>query len=430
MTTMRTLVASINGQTVGHLTEDRDVWSFQYHEDWLASADRYEISPKLALRQEPFVDGSTTRPVQWFFDNLLPEGELRKLLADDARVSIDDAWGMLSYIGAESAGALTLLPSGAEPQPAGLVPLTDDALQRRIDALPHRSLSAESPKRMSLAGAQHKLPVSVANSGLFEPKGSESSTHILKPDSRNPSYPHSVINEYFCMRLADTVKLPVPEVSMRRVPAPVYLVTRFDRSHGNGAVQRIHTFDGAQLLSIQGGQKYSHATPHHLRQCLDNCRARVSARINLFRWVVFNILVGNSDAHLKNVSFMVGPAGIELAPFYDLLSTAVYHTSEYLLTHAPDEPAWPDVHLTMEIGDAKTFGEVRHKDVVAVGVALGLKSAAASKLITEMIEAVVREAGKLADELRSRGDLIAGERRVLDLIMNLPIKEIPKLIGR
>ncbi len=217
---------------------------------------------------------------------------------------------------------------------------------------------------------------------------------------------------------------------MRRVPAPVYLVTRFDRSHGNGAVQRIHTFDGAQLLSIQGGQKYSHATPHHLRQCLDNCRARVSARINLFRWVVFNILVGNSDAHLKNVSFMVGPAGIELAPFYDLLSTAVYHTSEYLLTHAPDEPAWPDVHLTMEIGDAKTFGEVRHKDVVAVGVALGLKSAAASKLITEMIEAVVREAGKLADELRSRGDLIAGERRVLDLIMNLPIKEIPKLIGR
>ncbi len=46
----------------------------------------------------------------------------------------------------------------------------------------------------------------------------------------------------------------------------------------------------------------------------------------MFRWTVFNVVVGNADAHLKNLSFFVDARGYRLAPFYDIVSTVVYHT--------------------------------------------------------------------------------------------------------
>lgn len=167
--------------------------------------------------------------MQWFCDNLLPEEMARELLAKDAAVDVNDAWGLLAYFGAESAGAITLLPPGSSVTTSGLRPLPDDELQRRIDELSRRSLSADSPKRMSLAGAQAKLPVTLKELQIFEPVGGECSTHILKPDSKVDGFPHTAINEYFCMTLASHVGLPVPNITFRQVPSPIYLVERFDR---------------------------------------------------------------------------------------------------------------------------------------------------------------------------------------------------------
>ena len=394
------------------------MWAFQYHPDWL-SANGFPISPALPLGPDPIVDGASTRPVQWFFDNLLPEHATRHLMAKEARVADEDAWGLLAHIGAESAGALTLLPPDATPAPGGLRPLPNEELQRRIDALPRQSLSAGSPKKMSLAGVQHKLPVCIRDGELFEPIGSESSTQILKPDSHVEGYPHTAVNEYFCMKLAERLKLPVPRVELRHVPAPVYLVTRFDREEGHPN-HRLHAFDGAQLLSIQSGQKYKFATVESLVQCLDHCRARAHDRAQLFRWVVFNVLVGNSDAHLKNLSFLVTSEGIALAPFYDLVSTVVYHTRDYL----PEATPWPDVELSMPMGKSTRFSEVTGDDLVAVGQQLGLKPAPAHQHINELSRQIGAEAAQLMQGLLAREALTAGERRIVRLIVSLPISEM------
>lgn len=416
----RTLIASLNSRTVGWLTESGNVWSFQYHPDWLSASDRYAISPALPMGADPIVDGASTRPVQWFFDNLLPEQGVRRLLAKEARVSDEDAWGLLAYIGAESAGALTLLPLDATPPPGGLRPLPNDELQRRIDALPRQSLSTGAPKKMSLAGAQHKLPVCLRDGELLEPIGSESSTHILKPDSHVDGYPHTAVNEYFCMKLAERLKLPVPRVELRHVPAPIYLVTRFDRIGTVNPVERLHTFDGAQLLSVQSGQKYKFATAGNLAQCLGHCRTKARDRTRIFRWVVFNILIGNGDAHLKNLSFLVTSAGIELAPFYDLVSTVVYHTKEYL----PEATRWPDVELSMQTGKAARFSEITRNDVIEAGVILGLKPATARQQVDELCRHSEAEAGQLMIEVFAGGTLNAGEQRIVRMIPALPIAEM------
>ena len=66
---------------------------------------------------------------------------------------------------------------------------------------------------MSLAGAQHKLAIVVKDGELFEPAGATPSTHILKPNHPDVEYCHSVLNEWFVMRLANRLGLDVPDVS-------------------------------------------------------------------------------------------------------------------------------------------------------------------------------------------------------------------------
>ncbi|HEY0295532.1 MAG TPA: HipA domain-containing protein, partial [Bordetella sp.] len=238
------MVASIGDQAVGELRDQGGLWSFQYTPAWLNSPHRYALSPHLPLRAEPLLDGASVRPVQWYFDNLLPEEGRRTLLASNAKLDAADAFGLLTDYGAESAGSLTLMPPDEQEAPAGgLRPLPDAALSLRIQQLPRISLAQGAAKRMSLAGAQHKLAVILQDDVLSEPQGSRPSTHILKPEHAGPDYPHSVVNEWFIMRLADRVGLDVPGVQRRYVPEPVYLIERFDRVSREGQVRRLHAID-------------------------------------------------------------------------------------------------------------------------------------------------------------------------------------------
>ena len=101
------------------------------------------------------LDSGTTRPVQQFFDNLLPEENARELLAKEVKVDHEDSFALLTASGIESAGALTLLPEHVDfPSPSAiLLPFAE--LSRRIKNLPRAPLNIRQSSRMSLAGAQH-----------------------------------------------------------------------------------------------------------------------------------------------------------------------------------------------------------------------------------------------------------------------------------
>lgn len=157
---MRQLDVFIDRRLAGALHEGEDIWRFEYDPAWRAATDAYDLGPGLPRTERVHVDGGTHRPVQWYFDNLLPEELLRQAISKEAGIKGDDAFALLEYLGAESAGALTLLPAGTQlPATASFQELTDDQLSRRIAQLPRHTLNARSPKRMSLAGAQHKLLV-------------------------------------------------------------------------------------------------------------------------------------------------------------------------------------------------------------------------------------------------------------------------------
>ena len=105
----RTLQVLINGALVGTLVDENNLWGFQYNEAWLQSPSAFALSPALPLTAALQLDGGTTRPVQWFFDNLLPEEELRKVIGKEEAIKAADAFGLLERLGAGESEALKTL---------------------------------------------------------------------------------------------------------------------------------------------------------------------------------------------------------------------------------------------------------------------------------------------------------------------------------
>lgn len=397
----RELLAWIGDRLVGYLYDDNGVWSFRYADDWAA----FDLCPNLPRAQGSIVDNSSQRPVQWYFDNLLPEEGQRQLLAADARLEASDAFALLAYYGAESAGSVTLLPPGEALPSGALHPLTDEALARRIAAMPRLPLTHEAHKRMSLAGAQHKLAVVLKGDELYEPVGAAPSTHILKPDHPERAFAHSVINEWFCMRLAARVGVAVPNVSRHYVPLPVYLIERFDRQAQGDTWQRLHSIDACQMLGLDRHFKYQAGSIERLVQLQGLTTAPAVTRTRLFNWLLFNVLIGNTDAHLKNISFLVGPRGQQLSPFYDLLSTAVYETRAF------DQDRWPQATtLAWPLLGESHLARIDRQHLLDAAEALGLKRSPANAQLQRMQERIVAHADELLAQTERENAGLAAQR--------------------
>jgi serine/threonine-protein kinase HipA len=432
----RSLLASINQAEVGWLQEVDGLWGFRYADKWLGHPQCFPLSPHLPLATALLLDGASQRPVQWYFDNLLPEEGQRVLLAADAQLEAADAFGLLAWYGAESAGSVTLLPPDASPQTAEpLRCLSDEALDARIRQLPKAPLTHAAIKRMSLAGAQHKLAVVLQDGALFEPAGTTPSTHILKPDHLDEDYPHSVANEWFVMRLAKRLGLDVPHVHRRYVPSAVYVIDRFDRVPDAQGWQRRHVIDACQLLGLDRSFKYSQGSMEALAQLANACRSPAVARSRLFAWLVFNVLVGNTDAHLKNLSFLVSHEGVQLAPFYDLLSVATYETLAF------DKKSWPtQTQLAWPIFGVRHFSDINRALLLEAGASLNLAKGTAERLLENLRSRVGKEAQTLYAEVEADNAQIvhahaalsatlAGESRCLRTIVHTVIQQMARQIA-
>lgn len=411
--TTRRLQVYLNRELVGELAEHNGWWQFQYHSGWLNAPAAHPLTPTLPLRPQAYTDSGNDRPVQAFFDNLLPEEQARALLAQHHRVALEDSFSLLQLIGAESAGAVTLLPPG-EQLPAGdVVELTPADLSERIGKLPRAPLNSSARKRMSLAGAQHKMLVVRDPQGhLYEPVGDMPSSHILKPEHSQPEiYPFTVRNEFFVMRLAGECGLLVPKCDIAYLPEAIYLVERFDRRGIFPHQVRVHTLDGCQVLGIPAAAKYRANSLSTLQQLMQHCRSKALTAQRLYRWLVFNFLVGNGDAHLKNLSFTYSADGLELAPHYDLLSTVVYE-EPHQHHFAP---------LSQALGDALCFTDVRRHHLLAAGAVLGLRASLAERELDRLLAMILPNALQLMEPLQVDGH--AGELRLLRQIYQLALTE-------
>lgn len=347
--------------------------SFQYSTEWLANPAAHGISATLPLRAARFNDRES-RP---YFAGLLPEGRLRQLIGKQFQVSGQNDFALLDRIGGECAGAVTLLRPGQTPQEQASQAITQwletDELADMLDRLPRRPmLAGEDGLRLSLAGAQDKLPVVFDGTRIGLPKNGAPSSHILKPAIGHLE--DTVTNEWFCLATAEALNLGPSRATIGTAKGKSFLlVERYDRRlDERGRRYRLHQEDFCQALGVVPELKYQNEGGPDFAQSFELLRraTRPSAPevLRLLDYAIFNTLIGNHDAHAKNYSLLYTQNGTRLAPLYDVVATAIY----------------PDLSpkMAMKIGGKYKFSEVydRHWEQFIDAAALG-KAPARKRLI-------------------------------------------------
>ena len=392
------LAVWLQGERVGSLSLVDGRMAFHYASSALDNPNTPALSISLPQRSSPYTDGEA-RP---FFAGLLPEGAQRARLERITHVSRQNEFGMLRALGGECAGAVTLTLDDQAPSQARSAQvqwLSDEELAKVIQELPRRPMLAGTDGlRLSLAGAQDKLPVVFDGGRVGLPMNGTPSTHIMKPAIR--SLEGSVINEAYSLELAGAMGLPVAKpIILNAAGEQTLLVQRYDRvTDATGNTQRVHQEDFCQALGVLSETKYQNEGGPGFAEAFELLRraTRPSVKnvLTMFDYAVFNMLVGNHDAHGKNYSLLYADNGPVLAPLYDVLSTTIYPE----LTNK----------MAMKVGGKYKFTEImdRHWDRFADDC--GLSKSNARKRIKELAKALPEAARTLAagNTLFSHSDVV------------------------
>lgn len=359
---------------------------FAYDSGYMDRPDAIPLSMSLPLGQKAFPE-SAFRP---YFEGLLAEGEPRRRLCAEAGVREDDWLSLLAYCGRDCIGdvvAWDAAQDGAPPSKAikaSFTPVLPSEL-RAILGSSSGIAGSNSASRLSLAGTQDKLGLAHApgapwQDGWLRPQGLAPSTHILK-SSELRDLPEL---EFICMRAASSCGIRCAETHLVSLGRAVTVISRFDRRVATDGgriveVERIHQEDLAQALGVSPASKYAEipggtigAVARVLREQSIN---PLGSLAQLARVLLFNYLVGNCDAHLKNYSLSYeGGAAPVLTPAYDLVSTT------YFERFSRD--------MAMALGRHRDIDEVDTEDFELLAADMGLGRAFVRRAASELVAAV------------------------------------------
>ena len=327
---MNLLYVHYNKSLVGTISYEplNKNYSFEYDGEW--KKDGFEISPSISF------DNPSNDAVARFIENLLPEGEGLEELSVYFHISKSEKFSILKQIGLETTGALTFTDSEVFVANTSSEDVTVEELEEKVSLRGTEPIHIWNGKpRLSVAGVQTKLPLTILEDRIGFGEGDICSTHILK---FNRVGENVISNEFISMKLALTLGYNVANVSCVEIANEyVLFVSRFDREIINkNLIKRKHVIDSVQALGFQISYKYE----RNLGTQMPDYREGVSFeklfslsnktvipalfKEQLIKWSILNLILGNSDAHGKNISFFVSKEGLEVAPFYDLVNVTMY----------------------------------------------------------------------------------------------------------
>ncbi len=303
---------------------------FTYDADVVAEGDRrYAVGVRCPVRQRPYL-GLEAEAV---FENLLPEGNLRRTLGQATKLDVSDTVGLLGVVAGDCTGALHLWPAGMEPpEKAAYEPCVAETMHTVFTGAAGQLRQAVG--RASLSGAQPKLalwrmpPVGGLAPEYKLPKNGAPTTVVVK--RADHSVPGVLEAEFVGMRLMQAAGVPTASSARCAIASDCHESARFDREvREDGQVRRLHAEDGCQVTGRASRAKYAGMgapTYQDLVAVLQRWSANpLEDRENLYRWAVANAAMGNYDGHAKNLSVVyVAPDQVRLAPAYDVVVTAVY----------------------------------------------------------------------------------------------------------
>lgn len=383
----RMLDVYIYGTPVGVLSENSlGHLEFQYN------ALAFPLSVRMPVRSEKYED-TYAEP---FFDNLLPEGDALDLISQKFHISKDNIFSVLDRLGGDCAGAISLYPTGQQVHiDTSLKELDKSSLSQIIEELPINPLltGLENAPRLSLAGAQSKFAVYKADDGKYYRSNDEHpTTHIIK--ITNKYFDGLLENELFCMSLAKKIFNDAIDVQINMVDGHKYLeIQRYDRRLVSGKIERIHQEDFCQVLGYLSRRKYQSDGGPKIRQIYEAIMKYSNRKAldgyKFIQLLIFNYLIGNTDAHAKNFSFLHTDQNntVILSPAYDLVSVDIY--PKKIVSH----------EIAMTINGKGTYDSLGKKDWEALFTQLHLNATSMMKEMKKTFLKIVNNAHELEANL-------------------------------
>ncbi|MDY5579728.1 type II toxin-antitoxin system HipA family toxin [Porcincola intestinalis] len=382
---------------------------FRYDKAWLDREDAIPVSLSLPLQEEAFSSEKT----KCFFEGLLPEGFTKRSVARWMHADEHDYLTMLSGLGQECLGAIQVVEGNTKPPKAKYTRMTEQQLQELAAEGAIKSAELVTALHLSLAGASGKtgLYFDAGNKCWYLPVGTAPSTHIVKQS--HVRFKDIVTNEQLCLTTAKNLGIPVPSSFAVNTEDEnlLFATPRYDRvltdKHrvldGLPVPYRLHQEDMAQALGIPTENKYEIVPSGYSEKICGLLRDFSSNPIrdilDFWNRIIFNDLIGNTDGHLKNFSFLYDKnlAGLHLAPAYDIVSTTIYpgHTRT----------------LSMYIGESHDIDQIQRNDFVEGARRSGIQSAIILRQLDTMAENFEKAINQAADALQEKGYKNAGTIR-------------------
>ncbi|MBR5973977.1 MAG: type II toxin-antitoxin system HipA family toxin [Clostridiales bacterium] len=314
---------------------------FQYDETFLHSPDSMPVSLSLPLQERPFSASQTKN----YFEGLLPEGFTRRTVAQWMHVDENDYLSILHGLGRECLGAVQIIAED-EKLNESYEPVSREEIRALAEEGVSKSTEIVTRAHLSLTGASGKVGLYYdrTNDKWYFPWGTAPSTHIVKQSHVRLN--DIVTNERLSLMTAQKCGIEIPESFIINTGTGnenevLFATARYDRSmpehpriiDGLPCPCRLHQEDFAQALGILASEKYEKKPEGYLKMMFETLRYYSSDPIRdqmkLWDMIVFNYLIGNTDAHIKNFSLLYSPnmKSIRLSPAYDLVSTTVYEQS-------------------------------------------------------------------------------------------------------
>ena len=338
-----TVMIEIRGEqtVVGHIDgEDHQTACFSYDESYLVKSDAVPISISLPLKEEPFNSQST----KCFFDGLLPEGFLRRTVAQKLHSDENDYITILSILGRECLGAILIQDDKIVDSSMGYEKLDPEQVKRLAAEGASKAAELITKTHLSLTGASGKVGLYRDRDFWYLPKGSAPSTHIVKQSHVRLN--DIVVNEQLSLMTANAMGIDIPESQIINVGKGsdaeiLFATTRYDRAVSDHpkmidklpAPYRLHQEDFAQALGIPASEKYEQEDRGYLKRIFELIRQNsadpLTDQRRMWDRIIFHLMIGNTDAHIKNASLLYDETlrEIRLAPAYDIISTAIYDES-------------------------------------------------------------------------------------------------------
>ncbi|MBO6164652.1 MAG: type II toxin-antitoxin system HipA family toxin [Lachnospiraceae bacterium] len=381
---------------------------FSYDMSYLSSPEAAPISVHLPLRARPYSPQDT----RLFFEGLLPEGFTRRSVAEWMRVTADDYLSMVAGLGSECLGAIQILTDRESSPPPSYRKMGEDLLRAFAREGASRSAELVTQAHLSLTGASGKagLYYDRRTRTWYLPVGSAPSTHIVKQSHIRLG--GIVTNEQLCLQTAANLGIPVPKSRILHIDDfrdenVLFATTRYDRCFpesadlidGLSVPRRLHQEDFAQALGISPAEKYESPGKSYLLQMFSLLR-RVSSnpirdQIKLWNLVIFQILIGNADCHLKNYALLYSEnlKSVRLAPAYDIISTVQYPSATR--------------EMAFHLGDEQQIDRIRRKDLEDAAREIGLGRSIAMSAVDTLIAGFPEALAKAAASLEEQGFTMA-----------------------